>query len=263
MTQPITHPMTHPMNHPPLDRIFWNTLTGPHACHAVGAGGARRYGPGFSPIIAFEDNARPDFAALAPYCDAGETFYCEGWQGACPDGWRIDAETTMLRMVWDRQNDPSAIGARGAAAGAGGADIVTLGSADVPAVMALATLCRPGPFGPRTIELGDYYGVFDADRLVAMAGQRMRVPGYTEISGVSTHPDAQGRGLARQLMGKLIEQQLRRDELPFLHVMRANTNAHALYRRMGFVDYLESTVRVLTRLERAAQAPIRADPAGP
>lgn len=230
--------MTTSTCHPALDAVFWNALTGPHAIHASGAGGARRYARGFSPIIAFADNDHPDFTALAPFCAPGEVFYCEGWQGPCPDGWRIDAETRMLRMVWD--------------GGAGDADsaaqAVALSADEADAAVALATLCRPGPFGPRTIELGDYYGQFDDGRLIAMAGQRMRVPGYTEISGVCTHPDARGRGLARQLMNKLIHQQMGQDERPFLHVMRNNAAAHALYLRMGFRDYLASTVRVLTRL---------------
>jgi ribosomal protein S18 acetylase RimI-like enzyme len=230
--------------HPPLDAIFWNTLTGPHARHASGVGGARRYAAGFSPIIAFADPGAADFAALAPFCAPGEVFYCEGWQGACPDGWRIDAETTMLRMVWDPRV-PTVDSAP---------DAVALGPGHVDAAVALAALCRPGPFGPRTIELGNYYGYLeggDQGRLIAMAGQRMRVPGYTEISGVCTHPDAQGRGLARQLMGKLIDQQMQTGQLPFLHVMRANRLAHDFYERMGFVDYLESTVRVLSRIDTA------------
>jgi GNAT superfamily N-acetyltransferase len=223
-----------------MPSALWNTLTGPHARHASGAAGARRYAAGFSPIIAFADNSRPDFAALAPFCAAGEVFYCEGWQGACPDGWRIDAETSMFRMVWNRAI-PTADTAP---------DAVPLRAEHpehVDAAVALAALCRPGPFGPRTIELGDYYGCFDDGRLIAMAGQRMRVPGYTEISGVCTHPDAQGRGLARRLMSKLIHQQMQLGEVPFLHVMRANQAAHDFYLRMGFEDYLESTVRVLTR----------------
>jgi hypothetical protein len=88
------------MNHL-LDNIFWHALTGPHARYAEGAGGARRYARGFSPILGFADAAHPDFAALAPCCDPAEHFYCGGWTGAAPAGWRIDAESTMFRMVRD------------------------------------------------------------------------------------------------------------------------------------------------------------------
>jgi predicted GNAT family acetyltransferase len=81
-----------------------------------------------------------------------------------------------------------------------------------------------------------------------MAGQRMRVEGFTEISGVCTHPDYQGRGLARKLMARLVHRQMTRNEVPFLHVMSSNEAAHKLYLRMGFEDYLESVVRVVSTI---------------
>ncbi|MDB5753829.1 MAG: family N-acetyltransferase [Massilia sp.] len=222
--------------HPLLDDIFWRTLTGPHAQYASGAGGARRYARGFSPILGFADFRQPDFAALAPYCEAGEHFYCDSWTGAAPDGWRIDAEATMFRMVWNAALPTADLAP----------DAVALGSGHAAQALALATLCKPGPFGPRTIELGEYFGYFDGERLVAMAGQRMRAEGFTEISGVCTHPDYQGRGMARKLMAKLVHRQMERKERPFLHVMSSNEAAHQLYLRMGFEDYLESVVRVVS-----------------
>lgn len=223
---------------PILDHIFWHALTGPQAQFAAGAGAARRYAPGFSPIIAFADPVRPDFTALAPYCESGERFYCDSWSGAAPAGWRIEAESTMFRMVWDAPFPASA---------ATGAVQVQLGPQHAVQALALATLCKPGPFGARTPELGDFFGVFDGERLVAMAGERLRAPGLREISGVSTHPEYQGQGLARQLMLTLVRRQLERNETPFLHVMRNNQAAHQLYLRMGFRDYVESVVRVVAR----------------
>jgi ribosomal protein S18 acetylase RimI-like enzyme len=220
-----------------LDDIFWQTLTGPHAQYACGAGGARRYARGFSPILGFADSRNPDLAALAPYCDAGEHFYCDSWSGAPPDGWQVEAESTMFRMVWNRSLATADLAP----------DAVRLGPEHAAQALALATLCKPGPFGPRTSELGEYFGYFDGDRLIAMAGQRMRVEGFTEISGVCTHPDYQGRGLARKLMAKLVQRQMAGAEIPFLHVMRSNEAAHQLYLRMGFEDYLESVVRVVSR----------------
>jgi GNAT superfamily N-acetyltransferase len=221
-----------------LDHIFWHTLTGAHARHASGSGGARRYTPGFSPIIAFADPARPDFAALEPHCAPGEQFYCDSWSGAAPPGWRIAAESTMFRMVWTGTmpaDDPAP-------------DAIPLQPHHAAQAVELAALCKPGPFGIRTIELGDYFGYFDGERLMAMAGERLRAPGLCEISGVCTHPDYQGRGLAKRLIVKLIRRQLRRGDTPFLHVMRSN-EAHALYLRMGFADYRETVVRVIEREE--------------
>ena len=223
-------------NNETLDRIFWHSLTGAHAQYASGSGGARRYTNGFSPIIAFADSNAPDFAALQAHCAPGEQFYCENWTGAAPPGWRIDAETTMFRMVW--------AGAMPAADPA--PDAQPLQARHAPQALELATLCKPGPFGIRTIELGDYFGYFDGERLMAMAGERLRAPGLCEISGVCTHPDYQGRGLAKRLIGKLIRRHMLRGDTSFLHVMRANP-AHQLYLDMGFEDYLESVVRVVTR----------------
>jgi ribosomal protein S18 acetylase RimI-like enzyme len=221
----------------PLDNIFWNTLSGLHAHLSAGTDSARRYAPGFSPIVGFPDPRRPDFGALAPFCEPGEHFYCDAWSGPAPAGWRIEAEATMYRMVWDgpmpeRDEAP---------------DAVPLGPEHAAQALELALLTRPGPFGPRTIELGEYFGYVDQGKLVAMAGERMAAPGLHEISGVCTHPDYQGRGYARRLMLKLIRRQLARGETPFLHVMRANAAAHGLYLRMGFRDYCETVVRVVAR----------------
>jgi len=223
-----------------LDNIMWNALTGPHARFALGEGGARRFAPGFSPIVGFEDPERPDFDALSRCCqggESGESFYCEGWSGTAPAGWRIELESRMVKMVW----------AGGAPAEDAAPEARPLETQHVPQALDLATRTRPGPFGPRTIELGDYFGIFDGERLLAMAGERMCAGAFREISGVCTEPDTQGRGLARRLMLKLIRRQRQRCETPFLHVMSANTGARALYERMGFADYREVVVRVIAR----------------
>jgi ribosomal protein S18 acetylase RimI-like enzyme len=220
-----------------LDNIVWHALDGPQRPVSAGTARARRYAPGFSPMVAFDDPRRPDFAALAPFCEPGEHFYCADWNGPAPAGWTVDVEATMFRMVWDAPAPKEdAVDAR------------PLTAADAQQALDLALLTKPGPFGPRTIELGEYFGCFENGRLVAMAGERMHAPGLRELSGVCTHPDHQGRGLARRLMNLLLRRQLERGEQPFLHVMRANEGAHGLYQRMGFEDYCETTVRVVTRV---------------
>jgi ribosomal protein S18 acetylase RimI-like enzyme len=220
-----------------LDNIVWHTLTGPQAHVAAGSGGARRYAPGFSPIVAFADNERPDFAALAVHCSPGEHFYCGGWSGPVPAGWQIDAEATMLQMVWTAPAADADAGFRPQ----------RLETSHVPQMQALVELTKPGPFGPRTIELGEYFGCFEGERLVAMAGERMHAASLREISGVCTHPEFQGRGLARRLMLLLLRRQLQRGQTPFLHVMSDNANARAMYRRLGFHEHQEMVVRVLSR----------------
>jgi ribosomal protein S18 acetylase RimI-like enzyme len=221
-----------------LDDIFWKALTGPQAQFADGAGAARRYARGFSPILGFEDREHPDFAALAPFCDPGERFYVDTWSGAAPPGWEIVIEKRMKRMVWTGalpEEDPTLV-AR------------PLEASDAQQAVDLAVLTNPGPFGLRTIWLGEYFGVFEGERLVAMAGERLHAGPYREVSGVCTHPQHQGHGYARRLSTKIVRLQMQRGQLPFLHVMSHNESAHALYERMGFRDYKETVVRVVAKV---------------
>jgi len=217
-----------------LDNIFWHALAGPQARFARGTAVARRFARAYSPIVAFADAQSPDFSALAPYCEADERFYCDGWNGRVPAGWRVDVDATMYKMAWEGPiPDDDAPQAR------------PLDPRHAPQALELARLTRPGPFGPKTIELGDYFGLFDGERLVAMAGERAFAGGWREISGVCTRPDQQGRGLARRLMHKLLRRELLRGERPFLHVASTNMGAVHLYERMGFRIHRESAVRVV------------------
>lgn len=223
-----------------LDNIFWHALSGPQASFATGSGDARRYARGFSPIVAFADAQQPDFANLAPHCAASEHFYCDGWSGPVPREWTVELESTMLKMIWDGplpDTDEAP-------------DAMRLDARHAAQAVALAELTHPGPFGLRTVELGDYFGYFEGERLIAMAGERSCAGTLREISGVCTHPDFQGRSLARRLTAKLIRRQMLRGERPFLHVMRDNIGARQLYGRMGFRDYRESVVRVIAPAER-------------
>ena len=220
-----------------LDNIFWHALSGPQAKFATGNHSARRYAPGFSPIVAFADQTQPDLSALAEFCETGEHFYMDGWTGAVPAGWQINAEALLLKMIW-KDELPSADEAP---------DALPLNAEHAPQALELAELTHPGPFGVRTLELGEYFGVFDGAQLIAMAGERAHAGVLREISGVCPHPDFQGRGLAKRLMLKLIRREMLRNETPFLHVMHANTGARRLYERMGFRNYKETVVRVISR----------------
>src|SRR5918993_473469 len=220
-----------------LDNIVWRALSGSQAKFSAGNSEARRYALGFSPIVGFANQTEPNFAALAAFCEPGEHFYCDGWSGVAPQGWRVDTETTMFKMIWEA-HIPQADKAL---------EATPLGTEHAAQALELAELTRPGPFGPRTIELGDYFGCFDGTRLIAMAGERMHAGSLREISGVCTHPDYQGRGLARRLMLKLIRREMLRNETPFLHVMRENIGAWQLYERLGFRKYREVVVRVVSR----------------
>ncbi len=226
-----------------LDNLMWHSLAGPHIGFSAGTASARRFATGFSPIIGFANQAQPDFASLTPYCAPGEQFYCVGWTGPPSElgqlgpQWQINNEAAMTQMVWD-----GATPAHDEAS-----DAIQLNATHIAQAMALAELTHPGPFGPRTIELGDYYGYFEHQQLIAMAGERMHAGTLREISGVCTHPEHQGRGYARRLMLKLIRQQMQRGETPVLHVMSGNLTACKLYEHMGFRIHRETTGRIVSR----------------
>ena len=220
-----------------LQNIMWNCMTGPHAKFAVGEGDVRRYAPGFSPIVGCREPERPDFATLARYSEPGDSFYIDIWSGTAPTGWQIEKEARMFKMIWDAPPPQDEVAP----------DAIALRPEHAAQALELARLTNPGPFGIRTPELGEYFGYFAGQRLVAMAGERMCAGDLHEISGICTHPDFQGRGLAKQLTLKLVQRQLRRGKTPFLHVMGHNAPARALYARMGFRDHLETVVRVVAR----------------
>ena len=221
-----------------LDNIMWSCLSGPHAKFATGEGAVRRYAPGFSPIVGFEDPHNPDFDTLARYCEPGDSFYTDIWNGPAPPGWRIDKDARMWKMVW-RAPMPVEDAAP---------DAIPLRPEHASQAVELAKLTNPGPFGIRTPELGEYFGYFDGGRLIAMAGERMCAGDLQEVSGICTHPAFQGRGLAGKLTLKLVYRQMQRGMTSFLHVISTNDAARGLYEKMGYRDYLETPVRVITRL---------------
>jgi len=142
----------------------------------------------------------------------------------------------MFRMVWEGSM-PAADTAP---------EAIALRQEHARQALELATLTNPGPFGLRTLELGEYFGYFEGARLIAMAGERMAAGTLHEVSGICTHPDFQGRGLARRLTNQLVRRQLQRGETPFLHVMSANLGARSLYEKLGFRTYRETVVRVIS-----------------
>jgi ribosomal protein S18 acetylase RimI-like enzyme len=219
-----------------LDNVFWQALADTQHGFSVGTDHVRRYSRGLPPLLAFADPLRPRLEELEPFCEPGERFYAADWHGEAPAGWQVELEATMELMVWS-----------------GGTPVeepieaLTLGRAHVEQMVELATLTKPGPFGARNLELGGYLGCFEQGRLVAMAGERMQAGDWREVSAICTHPDWQGRGLARRLVQRIVAAQLRRGERPFLHVMSSNAGAVHLYQQMGFAPHRTCVVRVVAR----------------
>jgi predicted GNAT family acetyltransferase len=127
-------------------------------------------------------------------------------------------------------------------------EAVVLTAEDVPEILDLVNLAQPGPFSPRALELGKYLGLRQDGHLVAMAGQRLHLPGFCEVSTVCTHPDYRGRGYAGALTTMVVESVLERQETPFLHVAPGNDRAVRLYLKLGFRIRTEIQLSMLKRL---------------
>ncbi len=162
-----------------------------------------------------------------------------------PPHWEPVFEVAGRQMVGPEASGRCrALGVRGDIVDRGGRDdIVDLGVRDVPEMLELTALTTPGPFGPRTHELGTYIGVRENGVLVAMAGERLRPPGWTEISAVCTRAESRGRGYASRLVDELVSRILARGDRPFLHTVDENVGAIALYERLGFTTRTHVTFR--------------------
>jgi ribosomal protein S18 acetylase RimI-like enzyme len=228
----------------PLDNIIWKALTTRQAEFAESFNLARRFVPEVSPLAGFRESTPEGYESLAGLLDAQGTvrLFLEAPYQPCA-GWSFVARAPMPEMVYEgnaglRPAD-SWEPALGLPQGRLSPDkddpeIVELGAADVPDMMELTALTKPGPFNLRTHELGTYLGIRREGKLVAMAGERLKVPGYTEVSAVCTHPEHAGHGYARILMAELMQRIRSRGETPFLHVREANVRAIELYQRLGF-----------------------------
>jgi ribosomal protein S18 acetylase RimI-like enzyme len=221
----------------PLDNPMWAALTTGHAALAIAHGDARRYP---YEIARFAGLATPgaigDLEAITEPGDVVAFFTPDAL--ALPDGWSAELQRTIEQMLaTERVPEPRH-------------ELVALDTADAPEMLALATLTQPGPFFARTIETGRYFGVKVDGKLAAMAGERLKLDDFTEISAVCTHPDHQGHGYGRSLVAALINLTLDEGRQPFLHVKQEN-GARALYEKLGFTTraYMYLTI------SRRASAP--------
>lgn len=228
------------MNDPPhpLDRPAWSALTGGWAHRAQGDERALRIEPEHGPFAAAVDFSPENLASLAELPGADrEMWLVETAPLPALPGLRILREAEVCQMV-----------AETITPGEPDFEVDELGEADAAEMLALATLTRPGPFLSKTHRLGRFIGVKQGGRLVAMAGERMRMPGFAEVSGVCTHPDHRGKGYAAGLMRLVARRMLAQGETPFLHAYAINAGAVRLYETLGF--RIRRTVR-LTVVTRA------------
>ena len=207
-----------------LDNPIWNALCTAHARFAHGGDLARRYPASVTPLAAMAVPTAAAYEALAGILQPERTaaLFLPA-PPTLPDGWQLERATPVWQMVWT---------------GDGGEvqefPMEDMLPADAADMLALATLSRPGPLTMRALELGRFLGIRSGGQLVALAGERLRLNGYVEISGVCTHPEYRGHGYAQALVAAVARRIVHDAAVPFLHVNTANAAAAHVYEKMGF-----------------------------
>jgi predicted GNAT family acetyltransferase len=220
-----------------LDRPIWSSLATRHLEFSLGSGHARRYLPALLPFVAVPDEGGESLASIANLFNSGEQLITlQKPEPAVPASLQVIMRAHAVQMVaatpmtaFDDER------------------IVPLTERDSAEMLDLATVTRPGPFTLKAQRLGRFWGVKLEGRLVAMAGERWTQPGFTELSGVCTHPDLQGKGFGR-LMSRFVAGQIAASgDTPYLHCYATNSNAIALYRSIGFELRSEMHVAVMAK----------------
>lgn len=208
-----------------LDAPAWNALTSVQQNFATGTGHVKRYRRGILPFAACEPGYEKEIASLTPMLEPGEIFYLIGELPSLPAYFTVLKELPCVQMVLQkpvRTIENNAL-------------VLSLTATDKDDMFNLINKVQPGYYEPDTCQLGNYFGIRHEGKLVAVAGERMRLDGLTEISAICTDPDHTGRKYAQQLIAALCQYNLQQGVTPFLHVLETNERGIGLYEYMGFV----------------------------
>ena len=226
-----------------LDNPSWHALAGPQREFGIVGERAARFLPDVSPIAAVADQSAEALRELAGFVEPGHfvALFAPGEiAGDIAQLWRLAAVAPLTQWICPEP----------AAEASSQVDFVELGDEDAEQMYRLAKATDPGPFEMRTNRLGDYVGVKVDGVLVAMAGERICLPGYREVSAVCTDAAHQGHGYAQALVLEIARRQQRKGCVPFLHVRTgspAEAQAKAVYRKLGFVQRMAGEMAVLVR----------------
>jgi predicted GNAT family acetyltransferase len=220
-----------------LDNPVWEALTTEDKRFNIGTPALAYFPEDISPIVGMERWNEDDLASMDSLLPAERSFSIMIARDVMiPPSFEILFTTPLYQMICTSLQPIAQAGAT----------IKQLGEADVPAMLVLTALTKPGPFLQRTIEFGNYIGIYENGELLAMAGERLHLRGYTEVSAVCTHPDHLGKGYAAQLMTYACERIIKQGNIPFLHVKTDNLRAISKYEQLGFTkraDFYFAVVR--------------------
>lgn len=227
------------MNHI-LDNPAWNALISANSDLALGDDEVRYFPPEVSPFAGFKKVSAESLQQLYEMLDADRVAAIITSEDlSVPGSWKILFQASLFQMTCQNYRQGSSMLP----------EFVPLGKEHVMQMIELTKLTNPGPFAERTIEFGHYSGIFQDDKLVAMAGQRLHAFNYSEISAVCTHPEHLGKGYGTALVRQQAERILQSGNIPFLHVRKDNQNAIKIYEKMGFSIRKEMNFCVIRRLE--------------
>ena len=213
--------MQHPLNNP-----VWHALNSGNTNLAFGNEKVKYFDSKVSPFVGLEENSADNFKILANTLTTNKPVgFISDIELDTPKGWKLIRYVKCLQMVYNAEKRFDL----------GNNQLQPLADVHIPQMLELTKLTKPGPFDERTIDFGNYFGVFEAGQLVAMGGQRLHPKPYQEISAICTHPDYLGKGYASQILKFNINRILNEEGIPFLHVRHDNHRAIQVYERLGFV----------------------------
>ncbi len=223
-----------------LDRAAWNSLSGPHSHLAEVKGLARRYPTDISPFNAVENFSDPQsWQDLRELLGDAQELILSAKNIEVPDDWEIVESGVGVQLTGEDVH------------GEHDSELIPLGASDAPEMLDLIARTEPGPFLPRTVELGGYLGIRVNGELVAMAGRRLNPPGWVEISAVCTAEEHRGKGYAARLVKAVAAGIRETRQIPFLHASSENVNAIRLYEKLGFKLRIQPTFALVRPIAKA------------
>jgi ribosomal protein S18 acetylase RimI-like enzyme len=220
-----------------LDNPVWNSLSEEHEKFCIDYNGVKFYNPDYCPFGGFI-NLEETEKATGAYAALSENFFVVGEKPKISSSLKTVKELVCLQMIIHEKIQLKMDN-----------EIIKLTDDYKHELLDLVNLVQPGYFKPKTTSLGNYYGIFVDQKLVAVAGERMKMNDFTEVSAIITHPDYTGKGYAKQLTAYVVNQIFTENKTPFLHVVESNIGAIKLYEKLGFVTRRKMSFWNITKYE--------------